>query len=243
MLKTNSLIQGCKNTTIPNSVTSIAQNAFNGCFGLTSVDIPNSVTSIGGSAFYGCGGLTSVNIPNDVSTIESRTFENCNKLKTITLGWGVKYINEKAFSGCSELMDFYCYADKVPNTSWDVFTDSYTEYATLHVRESIMNAIKNATPWNKFKEIVKLDIPKHKLTYLLEGDTYKVYEIEEGMSIIPEPAPNKEGYTFNKWEGLPERMLYEDITVTSSYTINNYKLFYVVDGKTYKSYDVEYGGS
>ena len=54
---TNTLICGCKNTIIPNSVTTIGYSAFYGCSGLTSVTIPNSVTSIGYSAFDGCSGL------------------------------------------------------------------------------------------------------------------------------------------------------------------------------------------
>ena len=57
---TNTLIQGCNNTVIPNSVTSISGFAFYDCSGLTSITIPNSVTSIGNNAFTGCDGLTSV---------------------------------------------------------------------------------------------------------------------------------------------------------------------------------------
>ena len=60
---------GLTSITIPNSVTSIGINAFSGCEGLTSVTIPNSVTSIGRHAFYGCTGLTSVTIPNSVTSI------------------------------------------------------------------------------------------------------------------------------------------------------------------------------
>ena len=54
---TNTLIVGCKNTTIPNTVTSISANAFYGCSGMTSITIPNSVTTIGNGAFYGCTGM------------------------------------------------------------------------------------------------------------------------------------------------------------------------------------------
>ena len=50
----NTLIAGCKNTIIPNSVTSIGDSAFNGCYSLTSIEIPNSVTSIGDDAFSWC---------------------------------------------------------------------------------------------------------------------------------------------------------------------------------------------
>lgn len=51
----NTLIAGCKNTIIPNSVTSIGNSAFQGCPGLTSITIPNSVTRIGDEAFMSSG--------------------------------------------------------------------------------------------------------------------------------------------------------------------------------------------
>ncbi len=68
------LIAGCKNTVIPNSVTSIESYAFDGCSGLTSVTIPNNVASIGYSAFSGCSSLTSITIPESVTNIESTAF-------------------------------------------------------------------------------------------------------------------------------------------------------------------------
>ena len=66
---------GLTSVTIGNSVTSIADYAFSGCTGLTSVTIGNSVRSIGGSAFYNCSNLTSIEIPNSVTSIEEGAFQ------------------------------------------------------------------------------------------------------------------------------------------------------------------------
>ena len=84
----NTLIAGCKNTVIPNSVTSIGEGAFIYCNGLTSVTIPNSVKSIGESAFYGCTGLTSVTIPQSVTFIGSQAFSYCSGLNSIVVEAG-----------------------------------------------------------------------------------------------------------------------------------------------------------
>ena len=65
--KTNTLLNGCKNTVIPNNVTSISNRAFYYCSGLKSITIPACVTSIGDRAFYNCYDLTSITslIPAD----------------------------------------------------------------------------------------------------------------------------------------------------------------------------------
>ncbi|MGM9599566.1 MAG: leucine-rich repeat protein, partial [Faecousia sp.] len=100
---TNTLIAGCKNTTIPDSVTSIGYAAFSSCTGLTSVTIPDSVTSIGNSAFWGCTGLTSVTIPNSVTSIGNYAFCKCTGLTSVTIPDSVTSIGKYAFWDCTGL--------------------------------------------------------------------------------------------------------------------------------------------
>ena len=58
-----------KDVVIPDSVTSIGENAFYCCRSLTSINIPDSMNSIGKSAFYECKSLTSITITNIVISI------------------------------------------------------------------------------------------------------------------------------------------------------------------------------
>ena len=70
----NTLIYGCKTSTIPNTVTTIGGNAFYKLQSLTSISIPESVTEIMYSAFYRCEGLTTLSVPASVTKIGSNAF-------------------------------------------------------------------------------------------------------------------------------------------------------------------------
>ncbi len=109
--ESNTLIAGCKNTIIPDDVTNIDINAFEGCISLTTVTIPAGVTRIGDHAFSGCDGLTTVTIPAGVTSIGGHAFEACSGLTTVTIGSGVTYIGYDAFFNCTAVTDVYCYAD------------------------------------------------------------------------------------------------------------------------------------
>ena len=100
---TNKLIAGCRNTIIPNNITSIGSGAFSDCSDLTSITIPDGVTSIENDAFHGCSGLTSINIPNNVTSIGSGAFQNCSSLTSITIPDGVTRIWDLTFQRCSSL--------------------------------------------------------------------------------------------------------------------------------------------
>ena len=80
--KTNSLIQGCNNTIIPNTVTEIGETAF-AASGITNITIPNSVTKIGLGAFFYCTSLSSITIPNSVTTIGENAFDDCYVLSEV----------------------------------------------------------------------------------------------------------------------------------------------------------------
>ena len=88
---------GLTEYTIPNSVTTIGDRAFDGCRSLTNVTIPNSVTSIGVGAFFGCSNLMSITIPDSVTSIGEGAFYGCN-IQSVTIDMvtgDVSYIKEK----------------------------------------------------------------------------------------------------------------------------------------------------
>ncbi len=89
--------------TIPDTVTSIGEHAFDGCDYLTSVTIPNGVTSIGDWAFSGCLYLSDITIPNSVTSIGNNAFECCESLTSITIPNGVTSIGRSAFHYCINL--------------------------------------------------------------------------------------------------------------------------------------------
>ena len=122
----NTLVLGCMNTVIPNSITSIGEYAFGNCTGLTSVTIPNSVTSIGEEAFYGCTGLTNVTIPNSVTSIGKEAFYRCSGLTSVTIPESVTSIGDYVFSRCTGLTDV-----TIPNSVTYIGQQAFRECSSL----------------------------------------------------------------------------------------------------------------
>ena len=58
----------------------------------------------------------------------------------------------------------------------------------------------------------------HKVTWVIDGETIAVTEVEYGEVIVAPEAPKKEGYEFSGWENIPETMPDEDITINGSYS-------------------------
>ncbi len=84
--ETNTLVAGCENTIIPDSVTSIGSYAFNGNASLTEITVPDSVTSIGECAFYYCTRLTEITFSASVTSIDDGAFCGCSSLTDVYYG-------------------------------------------------------------------------------------------------------------------------------------------------------------
>ena len=100
---TNTLVVGCKNTVIPESVTKIGNGAFWGSRKLTSITIPENVTAIETAAFSHCESLTTITIPDHVTSIGYQAFYFCTALKNVTIGNSVRSIGSSAFVGCKSI--------------------------------------------------------------------------------------------------------------------------------------------
>ncbi len=120
------LIAGCRTSTIPNTVTTIGAQAFTGCRGLNQMIIPanvtriedyafalctgmkqliinNSVTHLGSCALLGCSGLTSLLIPHTMQTIGESALAYCNQLKSIHFPKNLNSIGQSALAWCTGL--------------------------------------------------------------------------------------------------------------------------------------------
>lgn len=79
------------------------------------------------------------------------------------------------------------------------------------------------------------------ITYTIDGEAYQVETYKYSSKITPIKAPEKEGYTFTGWSGLPETMPSKDITVNGIYDVNTYTVTYMVDGEFFAADNVAYG--
>lgn len=92
-----------KSISIPNSVSSIEDQAFSYCDSLMTVTIPNNVTHLGEEVFSGCKSLTSLTLSNQISEIPFEMCNWCSSLKSLIIPDGVFKIGNNAFGLCSQL--------------------------------------------------------------------------------------------------------------------------------------------
>ena len=156
---TNTLIIGCNNTKIPNTITGISEGAFRGCKGLTSISISNSVNNIGFDAFKGCNGLTSVTIPSSVASIGYEAFKDCKRLTTVNfnavnceIGCGEDGLGGP-FSGCDALKTI-----KIGNNV--KYISSCLFYGCGLTSITIPNSVTRVDEYGWWRVIDKINIPR-----------------------------------------------------------------------------------
>lgn len=154
----NTLMVGCVNTVIPESVTAIGGWSFYYA-GLQSLKIPEKVTSIGNGAFRG-NNFKELVIPASVRNIGWGAFDYCHSLEKVTILPIECTIGYNAFADCSNLKEVTSYIRNPQAATSAIF---YTEYGddgaiindnvTLHVTYGSKSRYETTEGWNNFKKI------------------------------------------------------------------------------------------
>lgn len=212
--------------TIPDSVTSIPDDAFAFCSQLTNISIPNSVTFIGFSAFNSCTSLKSITLPSSLSTIQSTAFYNCGNLETIRIPVSVTFIGNYAFAGCPSSMTVTYPGSK---TQWD---DDITKGSNNDVLEN------------------HLICAKLEATFTADGTTFaQPQTIDRGKNFTEPAAPSKENHTFAGWYNGDEKFDFDADTtnapnvlkLVAKWDINQYTVQFVSDYGSFADQTIEYG--
>lgn len=129
-----------KEIIIPDGISKIERDAFNGCSSLIMAHFPSDLYSIGAAAFYNCKKLTNLTLPDRINSIGNNAFDGCESLGSITfpstlrniygfsntgltkviLPEGIKKIEAGAFSGCHKLesIEFPSTLDSIKNNAF-----------------------------------------------------------------------------------------------------------------------------
>lgn len=182
--------------TIPDSVTSISDEAFINCPKLTNISIPNSVTYIGFSAFSSCTSLKSITLPSSLSFISGALFLGCSQLTTIHIPVSVTSIGNNAFADCPSLMTVTYPGSK---TQWDDITKGRnSDVLENHLICAMLEA-----------------------TFTADGTTLAPAQtINRGEKFTNPAEPPKENHTFAGWYNGDEKFDFDADTTKAPNVLN-----------------------
>ena len=189
---------------------------------LRAVKITDKETEISENEFYGCTNLQRVIIGDGVTSIGNWAFSGCSSLKFFTFGSEVKTIGQEAFSDCTAVTEITSRAIEPPTCGAQALDDINKWDCKLYVPKGYLASYQAAEQWKEFLFVEEGDYTiakKYTLTYIVDGEEYKSYQIAEGSAITPEAAPTKDGYVFSGWSTIPATMPAEDVTITGTFTL------------------------
>lgn len=210
--------------TIPDSVTSISDEAFINCPKLTNISIPNSVTYIGFSAFSSCTSLKSITLPSSLSFISGALFLGCSQLTTIHIPVSVTSIGNNAFADCPSLMTVTYPGSK---TQWDDITKG-----------------RNSDVLENHLICAKLEA-----TFTADGESISTQTIDRGGKFTEPAAPSKENHTFAGWYNGDEKFDFDADTTNAPNVLelvakwekSKYTVKFVSDHGSFKDQTIEHG--
>lgn len=210
--------------TIPDSVTSISDEAFVNCPKLTNISIPNSVTYIGFSAFSSCTSLKSITLPSSLSFISGALFLGCSQLTTIHIPVSVTSIGNNAFADCPSLMTVTYPGSK---TQWDDITKGRnSDVLENHLICAMLEA-----------------------TFTADGESISTQTIDRGGKFTEPAAPSKENHTFAGWYNGDEKFDFDADTTNAPNVLelvakwekSKYTVKFVSDHGSFKDQTIEHG--
>ena len=189
---------------------------------LRSVTITDEETEISENEFYGCTNLKNVSIGDGVTTIGKWAFSGCSSLDYFAFGSSVTSIGQEAFSDCTAMTKLISHAATPPTCGSQALEDINIWTCKLEVPTGNKAAYAVADQWKEFLFVNEGDgtNQSYRITYIVDGETYKIVSVAYGAAITPEPAPVKDGYTFSGWSELPETMPAQNLTVTGTFALD-----------------------
>ncbi len=123
---------GITSLKLPDSVTTIGNNAFNGCSSLAAVDLGEGVVTVSSYAFQKCAALTEMYFPDATQTVGQNAFAGCIRLAKVSFGRNMLTINAYSFTGtsymggaCPLLGDITCRSTTPPTLKDDYGTGPF----------------------------------------------------------------------------------------------------------------------
>ena len=173
----NTLIQGCKTTVIPESVTALGTTAFTECQDLTSITIPKTITQIGEAAFMFCARLKDVySLIEKPFDIKASAFPQIGEYSDLTTTFHVPYGTKDAYLNAEGWKVFKDYIVEM------VMTDEVAYTPNVEEKTVTVDGFDTGTKEVEIQSEVEIGGEKYSVTAIGEG-AFENNETLEKVSI------------------------------------------------------------